>query len=483
VSVFSGQDHEVVAPGESTPSIGLGQVSTFASGMDISDNTFGPTSGEEWVLKILANMDGQFMMVEANSFNGEDDSAFPVRVDKAVVHFKGNQFNDLNHGAIYGFLSTTHMKSGAANYFYGAPTGDIIASIIFSEAGEVDLFCGFNRLIRPVGWEPTFQFVEYRNQRPNLFDDWRWNYWGYDASTAYLLSDVYDYVPSGIDLGTPLPSFNTPYFPCDDRSNEPKELLEAGLNAESYGDYSLAQEAYAAILLNHADSKEGNEALVRLKTIGLFSEYGSIAYSEIIVILEDAILAAETANEHLAVFERCVELLLLGRYEDHWGSDTALQEMRAATSDLTDQKCIDTALLELATYPIPGQNSQSHLSRIEQVIASQNAISDLMNYSGPAGHSGTDESQNLPESFLISNCYPNPFNPVTTMLLDVPKSGVTSIALFNLLGQEVMIVHDEVLEAGQHRFVIDGSALATGMYVVRAAGTEGQTMRKIMLLK
>jgi hypothetical protein len=69
------------------------------------------------------------------------------------------------------------------------------------------------------------------------------------------------------------------------------------------------------------------------------------------------------------------------------------------------------------------------------------------------------------------------------MLLDVPKSGVTSIALFNLLGQEVMIVHDEVLEAGQHRFVIDGSALATGMYVVRAAGTEGQTMRKIMLLK
>jgi uncharacterized delta-60 repeat protein len=87
-----------------------------------------------------------------------------------------------------------------------------------------------------------------------------------------------------------------------------------------------------------------------------------------------------------------------------------------------------------------------------------------------------------PTSFDLS-CFPNPFNSSTTIAYDLPKAGHISLRVFDLLGREVSVLKDGVVEAGTHRVTFDGSGLASGIYFARLdAGAFSQT-KKLMLLK
>ncbi len=84
---------------------------------------------------------------------------------------------------------------------------------------------------------------------------------------------------------------------------------------------------------------------------------------------------------------------------------------------------------------------------------------------------------------LALEAYPNPFNPTTTIAYDVPKAGHISLRVFDLLGREVAVLKDGMMEVGTHRVMFDGSGLASGIYFTRLdAGAFSQT-KKLMLLK
>jgi hypothetical protein len=73
----------------------------------------------------------------------------------------------------------------------------------------------------------------------------------------------------------------------------------------------------------------------------------------------------------------------------------------------------------------------------------------------------------LPEHFALHQNYPNPFNPATTIPFDLPQSGTVSIQVFNVLGQQVATVVNQVLPAGFHRVTWNGSNLSSGLYFYR----------------
>jgi CubicO group peptidase (beta-lactamase class C family) len=88
-----------------------------------------------------------------------------------------------------------------------------------------------------------------------------------------------------------------------------------------------------------------------------------------------------------------------------------------------------------------------------------------------------------PEQFALLQNYPNPFNPTTTIAFEQPKAGHISLGVFDLLGREVAVLKDGLVEAGTHRVTFDGSRLASGIYFARLdAGNFSQT-KKLMLLK
>ncbi len=94
-------------------------------------------------------------------------------------------------------------------------------------------------------------------------------------------------------------------------------------------------------------------------------------------------------------------------------------------------------------------------------------------------------SVETPQEFALEPIYPNPFNGTATISLTLPSPGDLNVALFNVLGQEVMTVVRGPRVAGTHQISVDASALASGVYFVRAemADSDLSATQKIVLMK
>ncbi|MEZ4701685.1 MAG: malectin domain-containing carbohydrate-binding protein [Rhodothermales bacterium] len=93
----------------------------------------------------------------------------------------------------------------------------------------------------------------------------------------------------------------------------------------------------------------------------------------------------------------------------------------------------------------------------------------------------------LPESFGLQGNYPNPFNPTTTVVFDLPEAANVRLDVFDLLGRRVLGLESRSMEAGAARQLsVDASELASGTYIYRLqatfdAGAQVQTGRMTLL--
>jgi hypothetical protein len=67
--------------------------------------------------------------------------------------------------------------------------------------------------------------------------------------------------------------------------------------------------------------------------------------------------------------------------------------------------------------------------------------------------------------FDLQQNYPNPFNPSTTIRYSVPEASHVQLRIVDLLGREVAIPVDGVIEAGEYTYRFDGSGLSSGIYI------------------
>jgi subtilisin family serine protease len=95
----------------------------------------------------------------------------------------------------------------------------------------------------------------------------------------------------------------------------------------------------------------------------------------------------------------------------------------------------------------------------------------------------TVDDNEVPEDFVILRNYPNPFNPTTKIQFTVPDQSDVSIILHDVLGREMKEIFKGEVKAGTHEFVLDGSELSSGVYLVRMLTENLQKTIKISLLK
>jgi len=89
----------------------------------------------------------------------------------------------------------------------------------------------------------------------------------------------------------------------------------------------------------------------------------------------------------------------------------------------------------------------------------------------------------IPVSYELGQNYPNPFNPSTTINFSIPQSGLVTMKIFNILGQEVAELVNEVRNAGFHSVSFDASDLTSGMYIYKIQSGNFSATRKMMLVK
>jgi len=88
-----------------------------------------------------------------------------------------------------------------------------------------------------------------------------------------------------------------------------------------------------------------------------------------------------------------------------------------------------------------------------------------------------------PSSFTLEAAYPNPFNPSTSLNLNMPVEGYVSVKAYNLVGQVVGVIAEGSMDAGVHTMSWDASSLSSGVYLITAEYAGQVATQKVMLVK
>jgi len=101
-----------------------------------------------------------------------------------------------------------------------------------------------------------------------------------------------------------------------------------------------------------------------------------------------------------------------------------------------------------------------------------------------------DHTSTLPQSFTLSQNFPNPFNSATTIRFALPTVSHVELAIFNLTGQQVATLVSGERQAGTYTIHWDGRdddgrELASGVYLYRLRTGDGQQVetRKLALIQ
>ncbi len=97
---------------------------------------------------------------------------------------------------------------------------------------------------------------------------------------------------------------------------------------------------------------------------------------------------------------------------------------------------------------------------------------------------GVNEPGNqIPNSYALLQNFPNPFNPSTVIRYDLPKEGLVTLKVYDMLGKEVITLVNESKPAGQYSIKFDASALTSGVYIYRIQANDFVSVKKLILLK
>lgn len=96
--------------------------------------------------------------------------------------------------------------------------------------------------------------------------------------------------------------------------------------------------------------------------------------------------------------------------------------------------------------------------------------------------------KSIPTRFSLRQNYPNPFNPETRIEYTLPKTAFVKLKVYNMLGQEVRTLVNEIQEAGLKSVVWDGKnnlgeLVSSGVYVYRIVADEFTQSFKVVLMK
>lgn len=89
----------------------------------------------------------------------------------------------------------------------------------------------------------------------------------------------------------------------------------------------------------------------------------------------------------------------------------------------------------------------------------------------------------IASEYKLSQNYPNPFNPSTKINFSIPKSGLTTLKVYNILGKEVATLVNNFQNAGNYVVEFDASRLASGAYFYRLEVNGFVATKKMLLIK
>jgi|GEM_PF-970270 len=100
-----------------------------------------------------------------------------------------------------------------------------------------------------------------------------------------------------------------------------------------------------------------------------------------------------------------------------------------------------------------------------------------------ASSGNSNESRIMPGEYKLEQNYPNPFNPETVIKYNIPKDGLVSLKVYNILGVEIATLINKEQSAGSYSVNFNASGLSSGVYLYKLQAGTCSISKKMLLLK
>lgn len=117
------------------------------------------------------------------------------------------------------------------------------------------------------------------------------------------------------------------------------------------------------------------------------------------------------------------------------------------------------------------------------ITSTSDSLYVLYNLGGGTVGIRDQEITEAPTSFSLSQNFPNPFNPTTTIQYSLPQAGNVTLKIYNLLGEEVRTLIEDYKQAGKHSVQFNASQIASGIYFYRLQAGSFVETKKMILIK
>ena len=91
--------------------------------------------------------------------------------------------------------------------------------------------------------------------------------------------------------------------------------------------------------------------------------------------------------------------------------------------------------------------------------------------------------QLVPIKYALEQNFPNPFNPTTTIKFSIPKEVQVNLVIYDILGEKVKELKNEVMKPGYYEVNFDAISLASGVYFYRLKAGDFVQTKKMLLMK
>jgi len=155
-------------------------------------------------------------------------------------------------------------------------------------------------------------------------------------------------------------------------------------------------------------------------------------------------------------------------------------DLATLTFEITDPG-IETIILESTSFSSPRRELSFMWTEID--ADGMFRVHEMSPEFGPTSINIAATTADVPSEWELSQNYPNPCNASTRINFALPIDSDVRLDIYNVLGQKVATLVDELLPAGRHSVDWNDNTMASGMYFYRLQTENFTETRKMVLLK
>jgi hypothetical protein len=324
-----------------------------------------------------------------------------------------------------------------------------------------------------------------------VFDVWTQNsgylcgYWDYWGSNPQIIADgtsrndIYEILPEN-PCGESNKSIRSNMIAANSLKKSGGDNIFAGLQLEKEGKIDDAINFYKGLINMDQHIKF---ALLKLAVINFkYSRPEIINYFENLIsssnrnyeiiknLLADIYLRENNFDNAITAFNDVINNDSTG-YE---GINARFEKLFAYLNIRNNVQVATQILSQLKEMQLTDQESLIKIKIAEDLIIGTNIrISNKL-----ASGIGI-----APHSYYLSQNFPNPFNPVTTIRYQIPKPGVVTLKVYDIIGREVATLVNENKIEGSYDYSFNAARLASGVYIYQLKVNDYVSSKKMILLK